>query len=349
MLAAVLRGKEDLRVERVPLEPPEPGGMIVRIDSALTCGTDLKVWRRGYHAAMLKPPCLFGHEGAGTVVDLDPGAASDTVPGLRVGDRVVVANSAPCGTCPPCRRGQQNLCDDLRFLNGTYAEYLRIPARFVRVNTRRIPGGLPFEAAAIAEPLACVLHGLSETPAGAGDSALVIGLGPIGLLWIAALRDRGVRVTGAGRRAARLGAAQTLGAEAIEADEAGRWTGPYRAGAGFDLVVEATGRVEAWTLATELVRKGGAVNLFGGPPAGTKADFDTNRLHYRQITLKSPFHHRPETFGAALDLLASGRVPAAAIITGERPLEELPDLFREMNAAQSGVKIRIRPSTGSAP
>jgi L-iditol 2-dehydrogenase len=298
---------------------------------------------------MLRPPCPFGHEGAGTVADLGEGAVSGTAPGLRVGDRVVVANSAPCGACAPCRRGQQNLCDDLRFLNGTYAEYLRVPSRFVRLNTWRIPEGLSFEAAAIAEPLACVLHGLSETPAGAGDSALVIGLGPIGLLWIAALRGRGVRVTGAGRRAPRLQAARALGAEAVDADEAGRWAEPLRAAPGFDLVVEATGRVETWTLATELVRKGGAVNLFGGPPAGTKAGFDTNLLHYRQIALKSPFHHRPETFRAALDLLASGRLPASAIVTGERPLAELPELFREMNAAQAGIKIRVRPPAAPGP
>lgn len=339
MRAAVLHGREDLRLETVPLEAPEPGGMIVKLDTALTCGTDLKVWRRGYHATMIKIPGILGHEGAGVVVQLGGAATSDSAPGIKVGDRVVVANSAPCGQCRSCARDQQNLCDDLQFLNGMYAEYLRVPARFVRVNTWRVPDALPLDAAAMTEPLACVVHGLRETPVRRGDSALVIGLGPIGLFWVALLQDAGARVTGAGRHAPRLDAARRLGAEVLEADDAGAWMkdrGPY------DLVVEATGRVETWNLALGLARKGGAVNLFGGPPKGSQASFDTNLLHYNQITLKSPFHHRPETIRASLDLLARGVVPAAPFLTETRRLEELPEIFRAMAGAKSAVKTRIK-------
>jgi L-iditol 2-dehydrogenase len=332
MRAAVLHGAEDLRVETVPLDAPEPGGMIVRIDTALTCGTDLKVWRRGYHATMIRIPGILGHEAAGVVADLDGGAVSDTAPGLRVGDRVVVANSAPCGSCRSCGRGQENLCDDLRYLNGMYAEYLRVPALFVRRNTWRVPEGLPLDAAAMTEPLACVVHGLRETPVRPGDEALVIGLGPLGLLWVALLRNAGAVVTAVGRHEARLEAARRLGARVVEAPLPGA----------YDLVVEATGRVETWNQAADLVRKGGTVNLFGGPPRGTRAEFDTNGLHYRQITLKSPFHHRPETFRESLDLLARGVVPFAPFLTDTRRLEELPEVFRAMAAAKSAVKTRIR-------
>jgi L-iditol 2-dehydrogenase len=335
MRAAVLHGKEDLRLERVPLLPPEPGGMIVRLDTALTCGTDLKVWRRGYHATMLQVPGLFGHEGAGVVAELGEGAVSRSAPGLRVGDRVVVANSAPCGRCRPCGRSQENLCDDLQFLNGTYAEYLRVPARFVTCNTWRVPDGLPLDVAAMTEPLACVVHGFNETPVRPGDEALVIGLGPIGLFWIALLKNAGAVVTGAGRHAARLEAARALGANVIEPEGAGK-SGPY------DLVVEATGRVETWELALGLARKGGTVNLFGGPPKDSKVLLDTNRLHYGQLTLKSPFHHRPETFRESLDLLARGVVPAAPFLTDTRKLEELPDVFRGMAVEKTAVKTRIR-------
>jgi L-iditol 2-dehydrogenase len=325
MRAAVLYGKEDLRVETVPLPPPEPGGMIVKIDTALTCGTDLKVWRRGYHATMIQIPGILGHEAAGVVVD----AANDR---FRVGDRVVVANSAPCGACRSCGRGQENLCDDLQYLNGMYAEYLRVPARFVRVNTWRVPDGLPLDAAAMTEPLACVVHGLRETPVRKGDEALVIGLGPLGLFWVALLKNAGAAVTAVGRHAPRLDAARQLGARVVDVPEPGA----------YDLVVEATGRVETWNQTVDLVRKGGTVNLFGGPPKGSKAEFDTNRLHYSQITVKSPFHHRPETIRESLDLLARGVVPAAPFLTDTRRIEELPEVFREMAGTKSAVKTRIK-------
>jgi len=340
MRAAVLHGREDLRVETVPLAAPEPGGMVVRLDTALTCGTDLKVWRRGYHATMIRIPGILGHEAAGVVAELGAGAVSNSAPGLKVGDRVVVANSAPCGACRACGRGQENLCDNLEYLNGMYAEYLRVPARFVRCNTWRIPDGLAMDVAAMTEPLACVLHGLSETPVRPGDSALVIGLGPLGLFWVAVLKNAGAVVTGAGRHAARLDAARALGAEVIEADDAGRWT--KEAGGPYDLVVEATGRVEIWNLTLNLARKGGTVNLFGGPPRDSKAVFDTNRLHYDQITVKSPYHHRPSVFRASLDLLARGGVPPKPFLTDTRPLEDLPEVFRDMAGAKSAVKTRIR-------
>jgi len=342
MLAAILHGKEDLRVERVALPRAEAGDLLLRIEGALTCGTDLKVYKRGYHAAMLTPPSRFGHEMAGTVVELGANAASDTSPGIQIGERIVVANSAPCGSCAYCRRRQENLCDDLKFLNGAYAEFIAVPERFVRRNIWRIPAQLPFSVAAMTEPLACVVHGLHETMPRAGDTAAVIGLGPIGLYWIALLKHAGCRVIGIGRRAARLAAAQALGAETIETDASGAWVDKARALGDMDVVIEATGQPAVWEQAVALVRKGGVVNLFGGLPAGTRVSFDTNRLHYSQITLKSSFHHRPAAIKAALDFLAAGVVPAAPFISGSRKLAELPELFREMCASQEAVKTEIR-------
>ncbi len=342
MRAAVLHGREDVRVERVPVPDPGPGGLLVRIGAALTCGTDLKVFRRGYHAAMIRPPSVFGHEMAGTVVAC--GGASGA-PAFPPGTRVVVANSAPCGACRPCRRGQENLCDDLQFLNGAYAEYLSVPARFVERNTHRIPDALPFEAAALAEPLACVVHGLDETPPRPGDTAAVLGLGPIGLMFVAMLKARGAAVVGIGRQAPRLEAARALGAaDVVEADADGRWMETVRGRhPDLDLVVEATGRPEAWGQALALVRRGGTVQLFGGCPAKTTLVVDTHRLHYDQITVKSSFHHRPATFRAALEALAGGAVPAAPFLGGETPLEGLPALLREMTRANRTVKTCIRP------
>jgi L-iditol 2-dehydrogenase len=342
MRAAVLYGREDVRVERIPVPAPGPGELLMKVGAALTCGTDLKVFHRGYHAAMIRPPSVFGHEMAGTVVACGP---SSGPPPFPPGTRVVVANSAPCGTCYACRRGQENLCENLQFLNGAYAEYLLVPERFVSVNTYRVAGGLGFEAAALAEPLACVVHGLDETAPRRGDTAAVLGLGPIGLMFVAMLKSRGVSVVGIGRQAPRLEAARLLGAcEVLEADAAGRWKDELRRRCPrLDVVIEAAGRPEAWELALALVRRGGTVNLFGGCPAGTTVAMDTHRLHYDQVTVKSSFHHRPPTFRAALEALERGVVPPGPFIGGERPLEALPDLLREMLHTNRTVKTCIRP------
>ena len=172
MTAAVLYGREDLRLTQVETPSAGPGELVVRVGAALTCGTDLKVYRRGYHARMLQPPMPFGHELAGVVTEVGEGVA-----GFAVGDRVVPMNSAPCEACYFCRRGQENLCDDLLFNNGAYAEYLRVPARIVMRNTLLVPEEVPLEHAALTEPLACVMRGIEESGACAGDSMIVIGAG----------------------------------------------------------------------------------------------------------------------------------------------------------------------------
>lgn len=346
MRAAILYGKEDVRLETIPVPRVGAGEALVKIGAALTCGTDLKVFRRGYHATMIKPPSVFGHEFAGTVVEMVP--EDRHRPKFKPGDRVVVANSAPCGMCYFCGRGQENLCEDLHFINGAYAEYLRVPSRFVEKNMHRIPDHLTFAEAAMVEPLACVVHGIEETSPRKGDVVAVLGLGPIGLMFVALLKDRGVTVIGVGRHAARLAAARALGAdEVIEADEAGDWMKGVRHWAHLDVVIEATGRAETWEQAVQLVRKGGVVNLFGGCPAGSKVTLDTNRVHYDQITLKSPFHHRPSAIRAALEAISQRVVQPRQFITDEKPLEELPAILRSMLHSKTMVKTCILP--GPAP
>src|SRR5918911_704290 len=179
MTAAVLYGKEDVKIERVPIPRVARGEVLVKVEVALTCGTDLKVYQRGYHARMIVPPALFGHELAGVVEQVGP-----NVKGFKKGMRVVALNSAPCGMCFYCSRHQENLCEDLLFNNGAYAEYIRIPRRIVESNMLAVPSAVSFENAAMGEPLACGMRRLHETKVEIGDTVTVIGGGPIGLMFM---------------------------------------------------------------------------------------------------------------------------------------------------------------------
>ena len=347
MTAAVLYGKEDLRLDRVAVPRPAAGEIVVQVGAALTCGTDLKVYRRGYHAMMLKPPIPFGHELAGVVAEV-----GDGVTAFRVGDRVVPLNSAPCDVCFFCRHGQQNLCEDLLFNNGTYAEFIRIPARIVEKNTLLVPEGVPFEHAALTEPLACVVRGLEESGARAGDTMVVIGAGPIGLMFIHVAELAGVNVIAVVKREDQIATAKLFGAKSVvqtmsvdDVVAATRALTPERRGA--DVVIEAVATPATWEWAVEMVRKGGVVNFFGGPPSGTKVALDTNRLHYGDITLKASFHHTPATCRTAFALVTSGRFKCAEYITGRVGLEEVPAIFARMMHRDGGsreIKTAVFPN-----
>ena len=342
MTAAVLHGKEDLRVERVPVPVAGAGEVVLRVGAALTCGTDLKVYRRGYHAAMGKPPMLFGHEVAGVVEQV-----GGDVTQWKKGDRVVALNSAPCDACFFCRNGQQNLCEDLLFNNGAYAEYIRIPARIVEKNMLAVPAEMKFEHAALTEPLACVIRGLEESGARAGETMIVIGAGPIGLMFLHAAALSGVRVIAVVKRDDQVAAAKTFGAEQVvqiaegmDAVAAARAFTPE--GRGADVVIEAVATPATWEQAVEMVRKGGVVNFFGGPPSGTKVALDTNRLHYGDITLKASFHHTPATCRTAFALLQSGRFKCAEYLTGRAGLSELPQVFARMMTRSADGRVDIK-------
>jgi L-iditol 2-dehydrogenase len=351
MQAAVLYGKEDLRLETVARPHAACGELVLQVGAALTCGTDLKVYRRGYHARMLKPPVLFGHEIAGTVVEAGEGAPFQT------GERVVALNSAPCGHCFFCDGGQPNLCDDLLFNNGAYAEFLRVPARIADKNTLRLPQAMPFEHAALTEPLACVVLGLEESyPLAAAalqsfiasatylvadgsrePTIAVIGGGPIGLLFMHTASLIGFRVLAVVKHpdqaalAAELGAAHTVllrkdGTSPVDAVRALTVNGR-----GADVSIEAVATPQAWEWAIDMTRKGGSVNFFGGPPAGTTVSLDTNMLHYNGLSLRASFHHTPATVRTAFALLSSGRFHTKAFLTGRAALRDLPALYKTLS------------------
>jgi L-iditol 2-dehydrogenase len=296
--AARLYAPGDLRIEDVPKPEPGPGEVLVQIEVALTDGTDLKTFRRGHPVLARSLPAPFGHEFCG----------------YADGHRVVAANSAPCGVCDGCLRGEQ--CRALEFLSGAYADWLLVPERIAAVNLLEVPVGLTSEVATLVEPLACCLRGVERAGIGAGDTVAILGAGPIGLMLCACVADAGGRPVLVGGRPERQELAAGFGAE----------TGDGR---GADVVIEAAGAEQAWLDAVELVRPGGTVVLFGGLPAGARPPVEAYRLHYDELTLRGSFHHTPATVRAALGFLASGAYPWERLITHRVLLEDLPALFAD--------------------
>ena len=298
MKAALLYGPGDLRIEEVPRPEPGPGDVLVEVELALTDGTDLKTFRRGHPLLARESPAPFGHEFCG-IVD---------------GNRVVAANSAPCGDCDGCGRGEQ--CRELAFLAGAYAQWLVVPERIAAVNLHAVPRGVAPEVAAMVEPLACCLRGVERAGVVAGDHVAILGAGPIGLMLAACVSDAGGWPVVVGGRPERRVLVEIFGAEAGD-------------GRGADVVIEATGHEDAWADAVALVRPGGAVVMFGGLPRDVRPAVDAYRLHYEELTVRGSFHHTPGAVRAALVFLASGAYPWERLVTHRLGLDELPGLFAE--------------------
>lgn len=343
----MFHGPGDVRIERVADPHAGPGEVLVKIHRALTCGTDLKTYRRGHPTIITQVPSLFGHEFAGSIVEI--GAGVD--PGRwRPGTRIVAANSAPCHRCVFCRRGRHSLCENLEYLNGAYAEYIAVPARIVEQNLYEVPDGMPFATAALTEPLACAVHGIAESGIEVGDTVAVNGAGPIGLMFVRLAALRGARVICSDLSPARLAVARDLGAaETVDASAVDDQVAAVRAltpeGRGAEVAIEAVGLPEVWEKTVRMARPGGTVNLFGGAKTGTSFSVSTTLLHYSELTIKGVYHHTPRHVATALDLLADGRVPAAPFLSGERALADLVETL-EATGRQEGIKYAILPTPG---
>ena len=342
MQAALLYGPQQIVMEDIPLPTIGETEVLVKIAAATTCGTDLKVFLQGGHARMITPPAVFGHEFSGTIAAVGP-----KVQGFRVGMRVVANNSAPCYRCYYCRRNLTNLCDDLLFLNGAYAEYIAIPERVVQMNLLELPDTVPFPVACLTEPLACVLHCLDQSALQPGDTVVVNGDGPSGLMLAAVAAWRGARVILCGRAPQRLALAEQCGVKAVvnyaevpNQIEAVRELTEGRRGV--DLALEAVGRPEVWEATVAMVRKGGQAIFYGGCRRGTTIRLDTQTLHYDQLTLKGVFHNTPYHVRLALDLLTTGILPGAALITRTLPLTHLQEAFDLMMTRQA-LKVALLP------
>ena len=342
MTAAVLYGKSDVRIEQIPVPRIGRGEVLVRIKAALTCGTDLKTYRQGFHARMITPPSVFGHELAGIVEEVGDGVDSFS-PGMRV----VSANSGPCNECFFCRKKRPNLCENLQFINGAYAEFIKIPESIVRQNLLILPDSVSFEEAAMVEPLACVLRAVEQTGIEAGDTVALIGVGPIGLMFVQTMKSLGARVIALDKGEYQLNAAKAMGADHVldsthsnAVDQVRSLTDGSR---GADVVIEAVGLKETWQQAMKMIRRGGIINLFGGCPSGTQIPLDSTLIHYSEITVKASFHHTPRHIREALDAIHRGRFNAKSLITGRESLSSLGNVLERLLNRKNDLKIAIIP------
>ena len=343
MKAVLFYGPQDIRYEDVKIKPLAKGEILVKVKSALTCGTDVKTFRRGHPVLIKQVPSGFGHEFSGVVEKIGEG-----VDNVKVGDRVVCANSAPCGKCFYCRHEEYNLCENLDLLNGAYAEYIVVPERIVKKNTLILPEDLSFDKAAFCEPLANVVHGVERTNIKAGQTVGIIGIGPIGLMFARLAKLKGANTIVAGRNPLKLKMAEEF-AHADEIIDLKRYPNPEKIfkefteeKKGLDVAVECVGLPEIWERIFSCVRPGGTVHFFGGCKSGSTVTFDTTKMHYGDIKLMSVFHHTPKYFRQALDYIASGDVEVEKLITNTLSLRDV-EFAMKQHIEGKAIKFLIKP------
>ena len=340
MKCAIFYGPMDVRIEEVEVPVPTDDEILVKVKAALTCGSDLKTYRRG-HPTMIKPPSPFGHEFSGEVVKIGKNIKSK----IKVGDRVVCANTAPCGYCFYCKLGRESMCEDLIYLNGAYSQYITVQKRIVEKNTFVIPENISFSEAALTEPLACVVHGIEESGIMVGDKVVVNGAGPIGLMFVKLASLKGAYVIVSDLSKDRLETAKQMGAMEViqikkgtnQVEEVKKRTEGSR---GVDVAIEATGIPDVWEKTVKMVRKGGVANLFGGCKSETTISIDTALIHYHEITVKGIYHHTPLYVKKAFELITNRIVDARQFITDTVTLDELIPTLEKVGR-QEGIKYKI--------
>lgn len=331
----------DIRYEEVKIPELNEGEILVKVEAALTCGTDVKTFRRGHPVLIKKVPSGFGHEFSGIIEKMD-----DATQGFNIGDRVVCANSAPCGECFYCKRGEYELCENLDLLNGAYAQYIAVPRRIVEKNTLIIPKNLSFAQAAFCEPLSNVVHGIAKTPINKGDVVGVMGIGPIGLMFAKLAKLKGAKVIAMGRNPLKLKMAREF-ADADVVIDVNKYPDPSEfimnytnEHRGLDVAIECVGLPSMWEKMFSLVRKGGYVHFFGGCASGTSVNIDTKRLHYDEVKIISSFHHTPKYFREALDLISSGKIDVEKLITKRMDMKYAKKAI-EMHRDGEAIKILL--------
>lgn len=347
MKAAVFYGIGDIRVEEVPEPFPGPGEVLLKVGAAGICGTDIRIFTAGHHRIPPGTRRILGHEFAGEIV-----AVGEGVSGLSSGMRVAVAPNIGCGVCPECVAGWTNLCEDYRAfgisLDGAFAEYLRIPADAIRQgNVVPLPSNVPFDAAALAEPLSCCLNGQEAVNVGPGDVVLIIGAGPIGIMHLLLARLAGARyVVMSEVHPLRLEQARAHGADLV--------VNPHKQdlraavmeisdGRGADVVIVAAPIAEGQQQALELAARRGRINFFGGLPKDQPyATLNTNLIHYRQLIVTGTTGSNVRQFRTTVSLLATERIRLDSLATTHLGLDQIAEGFSRSRSAQE-MRIIILP------
>jgi L-iditol 2-dehydrogenase len=344
--AATFYAPGDIRLDAIDEPDVAPGEVKLRVRACSMCGTDVKISRSGHQN--MSAPQVMGHEIAGEIVEVGSG-----VTGWTIGDRVQVIAAIPDGTCPDCLAGHQAICPNQKSMGyqfpGGFAEYMIVPREVLAVDgLNRIPDELSFAEASVAEPLACVLNGQELARVGEGDTVVVIGSGPIGCLHVRLARARGAsRVILIDLNAERLAAAAALVKPdvMIATEQMDAVTAVLEAtdGRGADVVITAAASGAAQEQGLRMLARRGRLSLFGGlPKDAANITVDANLVHYRELTLVGVNGSTPQHNKQALDLIASGAVPVADLITHRLSLDEVLDGI-EIVARGEAIKVTIEP------
>ncbi len=338
MKAALFYDVGDVRIQEVPRPKAGSGEIIIKVESALTCGTDVKTWRRGH--PLRKGGTVFGHECSGIVAEVGEGVTK-----FSDGDRVASHNTASCHSCYYCKIGQTSMCENMSNLEGAFAEYVAIPAPIVQQNVFHLPAHLSFTAGALLEPFACAVYGADEACIRMGETVAINGAGPIGLMLLRCAVLQGARVIVCDAVQARLDVAKKLGAaETVNVSKTDDQIQAVReltpGGRGVDVAIEAAGLPDVWTKSILMARKGGRVVLFGGCKRGTSVDVDTELLHYSQLTLMGIFHTTARHVEMAYEMICREVITPEVFVTGQYSLDEVVQAI-ESHARQEGIKNEI--------
>ncbi|MBB6118225.1 zinc-dependent dehydrogenase [Nocardiopsis algeriensis] len=346
MLVARFYAPGDIRLEQAPEPTAGPGELKIAVVNCSTCGTDVKISRHGHHH--IDPPRVIGHEIAGRVVEV-----GDGVEGWAEGDRVQIIAAIPCGSCAECTDGRFTVCSRQTSMGyhyeGGFAEYMIVPEAVLAVDgVNRIPENVDYAEASVAEPLACVLNGQEIAGVGEGDTVVVMGAGPIGCLHVRLARARGAaRVFLVDLNRGRL----DMSAEVVRPDAAicGDETDPVAevlrltSERGADVVITATASGKAQEDALRMVSRSGRISFFGGLPKDAPIiQLDSNAVHYREISIFGANGSSPDHNKRALELIASGEVPVADLITERMPLTDVHKAI-ETVASGTAIKVTIEP------